>query len=145
MLVESRVGIWCAVRLSTHYTNIQLHYIQDNTYATATNSLSHMTASLPPAYRDCHEKVIVRMNFLLSLKHSKKVTCFEFLDDTFTHLKMITINVHLCFSFVLGIHILFKWRHLHKPKHLCVCSWMDWLQVYNRYRENCSTFYHSTL
>ena len=84
MLVESRVGIWCAVRLSTHYTNIWLDYTQDTTYATATNSLSHMTASLPPAYRDCHEKVIIRMNFLLFLKHSKKVACFEFLNDTFT-------------------------------------------------------------
>ena len=44
MLVESRVGIWCAVRLSMHYTNIWLDYTQDNTYATATNSLSLMTA-----------------------------------------------------------------------------------------------------
>ena len=43
------------------------------------------------------------------------------------------VLLQLCFSTVFGSYILSKWRHLYCTKHLCVLSWMEWCQVYNRY------------
>ena len=43
------------------------------------------------------------------------------------------VLLQLCFSTVFGSYILSKWRHLYSTKYLCVLSWMEWCQVYNRY------------
>lgn len=41
--------------------------------------------------------------------------------------------LYLFFSIVFRSYILPKWRHLYITKHLCMLSWMEWCQVYNRY------------
>ena len=48
----------------------------------------------------------------------------------------LTLSVYtFVLSTMLGIYNLPKWRHLYSTQQLCVQSWMDWFQVYNRYMQ----------
>ena len=53
--------------------------------------------------------------------------------------------LHLCLYFSTVLIILFEWRHLHKAKHLCVHTWMDWFRLQSRCSNNFPTFHHCKL
>ena len=89
----------------------------------------------------CVDFVICRHNVLTTYRVHLHSTCCSGYGGSNCHGMMYPAVLNwtiidftsLCFSPVFRSYILSKWRQLHTSKHLCVPSWMEWCQVYNRY------------